>query len=101
MKRYFIAALAALAMSCTAVHAQASWPGAQPLTLVVPFAPGGGSDILARLLADKLGESLGQTIVVDNKPGANGAVAVRTVERAKADGYTLMFGSSSTHVLAR
>lgn len=102
MKRLFLAGLTAIAAWCVTatVHAQAGWPSEQPLTLVVPFAPGGGTDILARLVADKLGEHLGQTLVVDNKPGANGAIALRAVERAKADGYTLLFGSSSTHVLA-
>lgn len=78
----------------------AEFPSERPVNLVVPFAPGGGTDILARMVAAKLGERLRQTVTVDNKPGANGLIAMQFVERAKADGYTLLFGSSSTHVLA-
>jgi tripartite-type tricarboxylate transporter receptor subunit TctC len=102
MKRLLLASLSALVLLpvLAPAHAQTPWPNERPITLVVPFAPGGGTDILARLMAEKLGADLGQTIVIDNKPGANGALALRAVERAKPDGYTLMFGSSSTHVLA-
>ncbi len=82
------------------VFAQPAYAGERPVTLVVPFAPGGGTDILARMVAQKLGELIHQSVVVDNKPGANGLIAMQAVERAKADGYTLLFGSSSTHVLA-
>jgi tripartite-type tricarboxylate transporter receptor subunit TctC len=70
------------------------------ITLVVPFSAGGGTDILARLVARKLEESLHQSVIVDNRPGANGLVASQYVERAKPDGLTLMFGSNSTHVVA-
>lgn len=100
MKRILLAGLAVLSLLPAAHTAQAAWPTERPITLVVPFAPGGGTDILARLVAEKLGTDLGQNLIVDNKPGANGAIALRAVERAKPDGYTLMFGSSSTHVLA-
>jgi len=72
----------------------------RPVTLVVPFAAGGGSDILARLLAEKLRPLLKQTVIVDNKPGANGLIASQFVEKSKPDGYTLMLGSNSTHVIA-
>jgi tripartite-type tricarboxylate transporter receptor subunit TctC len=77
-----------------------AYPADRPVTLVVPFTPGGGTDILARLMADKLSERIKQTVLVVNKPGASGQVAIQAVERAKADGYTLLFGSSTTHVLA-
>lgn len=102
MKKIMLAGLAALTLvfTLTNAHAQAAWPTERPITLVVPFAPGGGTDILARLVANKLGEEIGQTLIIDNKPGANGGIALRAVERSKPDGYTLMFGSSSTHVLA-
>lgn len=102
MRRTFLtwlAAFASLGAACSA-HAQPAYPSERPVTLVVPFAPGGGTDILARLVAEKLGERIHQSVVVDNKPGANGLIAMQAVERTKADGYTLLFGSSSTHVLA-
>lgn len=70
------------------------------ITLVVPFASGGGTDALARLLGTQLQQVLGQAVVVDNRPGANGAVAWRSVQRQPADGYTLLLGSHSTHVIA-
>lgn len=85
------------------VRAQASSAGPladRPVTLVVPFAPGGGTDILARLIAERLRTLTNRTVVVDNKPGANGVIASQFVERSRPDGHTLMLGSSSTHVLA-
>lgn len=72
----------------------------RPVTLVVPFAAGGGSDILARIVADKLRSVIKQTVIVDNRPGANGLIASQFVEKSKPDGYTLMLGSNSTHVIA-
>ncbi|MBR0843251.1 tripartite tricarboxylate transporter substrate binding protein [Bradyrhizobium liaoningense] len=72
----------------------------RPLTMVVPFAAGGGSDVLARLLAEKLNALIKQAVIVDNKPGANGLIASQFVENSKPDGYTLMLGSNSTHVIA-
>jgi tripartite-type tricarboxylate transporter receptor subunit TctC len=86
-----------------AVNAQPAPPSPLPkkaITLVVPFSAGGGTDILARLVARKLEASLQQTVIVDNKPGANGLIASQFVERARPDGSTVMFGSSSTHVIA-
>lgn len=80
-----LAALAAAASS----HAQA-WP-AKPVTVVVPFPAGGSTDILARLLAKRLGDSLGQNFVVDNRAGANGNLGAAAVANAAPDGYTLLF----------
>ena len=80
--------LAALA-GPLALHAQA-WP-AKPVTIVVPFPAGGSTDILARLLATRLGETLGQTFVVDNRAGANGNLGAAAVANAAPDGYTLLF----------
>lgn len=71
-----------------------SWP-TKPIRLVVPFAPGGGTDILARVLAPRLSELLGQTIVVDNKPGASSIIGSQIVAQAPADGYTLLMVDSS------
>lgn len=72
-----------------------SYP-AKPIRLIVPFAPAGPTDIAARIVGQKLSEALGQSIVIENKPGAGGTVGSAEVARAPADGYTLLYGSSST-----
>jgi tripartite-type tricarboxylate transporter receptor subunit TctC len=74
--------------------AQADWPS-RPLTLVVGFAPGGPNDLVARQLALRLGEQLRQTVIVDNRPGANGNIAASLVAKAPGDGHTLLYNSSS------
>jgi tripartite-type tricarboxylate transporter receptor subunit TctC len=76
-------------------HAQ-SWP-TRPITLVVPFVPGGLPDSNGRFIAQKLGALLGQPVVVENKPGAAGSVGAEAVARARPDGYTLLFGTMGTH----
>ena len=73
-----------------------NWPS-KPVTVVVPFTPGGGSDSLTRMLSQPLSEALGQTIIVDNKPGAGGSIGAKFVAAATPDGYTLLNGTSSTH----
>ena len=88
----FCCGLAALAVA-TAASAQ-PYPN-KPLRLVVPYAPGGGTDILARLIAQKLTEALGQAVVVDNRAGADGIVGSSLVAKAPADGYTMLLNSSS------
>jgi tripartite-type tricarboxylate transporter receptor subunit TctC len=67
--------------------------------MVVPYPPGGGTDAFARRFATRLGQELGQTIVVENRTGAAGAIGVQEVLRSRADGYTLLFGGASTHAL--
>ena len=72
----------------------------RPVTLVVPFSPGGGTDLLARLVSTKLEAALGAPVVVDNRPGASGAVAGAYVSSQPADGYTMLFGTSSTNAIS-
>ncbi|MHB1124526.1 MAG: tripartite tricarboxylate transporter substrate binding protein [Ramlibacter sp.] len=94
-RRGAIAAIAATLAFCAAPAALAqAWP-AKPITMLVPFPPGGPTDLVARVLAHKLGEQLGQNVVVDNKPGANGNIAAVAVARAPADGYTILYNTSS------
>jgi tripartite-type tricarboxylate transporter receptor subunit TctC len=81
-----------------AARAQAGWP-TKPIRLVVPFVAGGSSDIVARSVVQRMQAALGQNVVVDNKPGANGAIAASEVARAPADGYTFMVGSIGTFAI--
>lgn len=87
------ASLVSLALPAWAADA---WPS-RPLRMVVPFAAGGGTDVLARLLAQKMSEGLGQPIIVDNKPGAGGSVGTADVAKSAPDGYTILMATSSTH----
>jgi len=80
------------------VHAQSAFPS-RPITLVVPFTPGSTSDISARLVAQKIAGPLGQPVVVENRPGANGQLAMQAVARAAPDGHTLVVGSVSATVV--
>lgn len=92
-----LAPLAVAALCCTNVHAQA-WP-TKPVTLIVPFGAGGGTDIIARAVSEELSKALKQPIVVEPRPGANGAIGSALVARAAPDGYTLLFTASSTYSL--
>jgi tripartite-type tricarboxylate transporter receptor subunit TctC len=90
-----LAALGAVALaSSPSLRAQGTWP-TKPITFVVGYPPGGGSDTMARLVAQKMSVSLGQTIVVDNRPGGAGQVAAAAVARSAPDGYTLLIDASS------
>lgn len=94
------AALAsALALAPAAVLAQAEWPAAKTITYVVPFTAGGSTDIVGRILSNKLQESLHQSVVVDNKPGQAGGIGAAYVAKAAPDGYTLFGGTISTHAI--
>lgn len=90
-------ALCALNLTMS-VQAQTSYPE-KPITLVVPFTPGSGSDIVARIIAKGLNDSIKATVVIENKPGANGALGAQAVARAKPDGYTLLLGSATTNAV--
>lgn len=87
--------LSALFAATLARAQPGAWPS-RPVRLVVPFAPGAGTDIFARYFARKLGELTSQAFIVENKPGANGFIGVKAVTSATPDGYTLFFGSNST-----
>jgi len=91
----FLAAAVLILAVPTPVDAQA-WPS-RPIRLVVPYPAGGPTDILGRVIAQKLTESLGQPVTVDNRPGASGNVGSDLVAKAPADGYTLVLGNNATH----
>src|SRR3982074_2297591 len=80
----------------TAVTASAQDYPSRPITLVVPFPPGGSTTIIARIIADKLSDALGRPIVVDNRGGAGGSIAARQVAKSAPDGYTVLLAFSAT-----
>jgi tripartite-type tricarboxylate transporter receptor subunit TctC len=100
--RHLIAAAAggmSLMLAVTGSLAQASYPD-RPIKLIVGFAPGGSTDIVARIVAQRLGERLGQSVNVDNKAGAGGTIGADLTAKSPADGYTLTLGTTSTHAIA-
>ncbi|MDM0116430.1 tripartite tricarboxylate transporter substrate binding protein [Variovorax sp. J22R133] len=98
MKSAYLASLAAIACSIGAFPAQADTYPSKPVTIVVPSAAAGSTDIMARMIGDQLGKALGQPVIVDNKPGASGNIGTETVARAAPDGYTLLMQYSGYHV---
>jgi tripartite-type tricarboxylate transporter receptor subunit TctC len=96
MKKITLAVVSALFSTC--VTAQ-TWP-AKPIRVMVPFPPGGSTDIVARIMAQKLEKPLGQPLVVENRGGAGGTIGAAVGAKAAPDGYFLTFGSTSTHVVA-
>src|SRR5258708_32257416 len=88
-------AIGIAAFSCAAAAAEA-WPS-RPITIIVPFGAGSGTDIVTRIIGQPLGIALGQNIVVDNRQGANGGIAAAYVAKAPADGYTLLMSTNSPH----
>ena len=85
-------------LAFTIAQAHAAWPE-RTIRIIVPWAPGGSTDILARTVAEQLSHSLGQTVIVENKAGASGNIGSDFVAKAAPDGYTLLFGSMSTHAI--
>jgi tripartite-type tricarboxylate transporter receptor subunit TctC len=92
-RRAVLAAAASILLPLQAT-AQSNWPS-KPIKLVVPFAPGGSNDNIARVIADKLATRLGQSIVIENRGGAGGAIGTELVAKSKPDGYTLLLASTS------
>ena len=91
--------VAALAIALLSAGAQSQTYPQKPITFIVPFGAGGGTDVIGRMLQEDLRKELGQTIVIENKPGANGAIGSAYAARAVPDGYTLMLTASSTFSL--
>ena len=96
-RRRLIASAGALPFA-SAVFAQSGWPN-RPVRIVVPFAAGGTTDILARALAPELGKAFGQTFIVDNKPGAGGNIGADMIAKSAPDGYNLLMGTVGTHAI--
>ncbi len=97
LKAWLVAASCLL--GATACWAQSAWPADKPLTLIVPFPPGGVADTVARPVAESLSRELKQTVVVENRVGAGGATGMGAAARAAADGYTLLLSLSSISIL--
>lgn len=93
-RRVFLSATGALLATPAVLRAQPGWPQ-RPIRLVIPFPPGGPTDIVARVLAERMGRELGQAVVAENRPGANGNIGNEAVARAEPDGYTVLYNTSS------
>ncbi len=94
----YMAAVTAALVAFSAPCASQSFP-TRPLRMIVPFAPGGVADIVARIVGHKMGDTMGQTVVIDNRPGAGGSLAGEIVAKARPDGYTMLLCSSSVVVI--
>jgi tripartite-type tricarboxylate transporter receptor subunit TctC len=99
LRRHLLLAAPALALA-PKLRAQAPWPD-QPLRFIVPFPPGGSTDVLSRVLAERLAAALGQPVIIENRPGAAGNVGVEAIARARPDGYTIghaTIGTLTSHI---
>ncbi len=97
--RLAIAGLGVLPAFASAADQPAATYPAKPVRLIVPWAPGGSTDVLARIVAGRYAETFRQPVVVDNRPGASGNIGSDLVAKAQPDGYTVLVGSMSTHVM--
>ncbi len=97
-RQFGMATLAGLVAAPTVLRAQGAFPN-RPLKLIVPYAPGGATDTIARLVAQRMSENIGQQIIVENRSGAGGVLGTREGVRAEPDGYSILFGNVSTLVL--
>ena len=95
--RRHLGALAGIGLATPALG-QAAWPS-RPIRMVVPFVPGGATDVLARIMAARIQAELGQPMVVENRAGASGIIGADAVARAAPDGYTILMGSVTTHAV--
>lgn len=94
--RFVVAAAALLVPAVLPIAGAAQTFPVRPVTLIVPFPPGGSTSVMARIIAEKMGELLGQNMIVDNRPGAGGTIAAKAFTRAAPDGYSLFLGYSGT-----
>jgi tripartite-type tricarboxylate transporter receptor subunit TctC len=94
-RRTFLSAAAGVAVAAAAAHAQGTYPD-KVIKMIVPAPAGGQTDVLARLLAQKIQAAVGQNVIIDNRPGAGGALGARALAAAEPDGYTLFYGNTST-----
>ena len=97
-RRLFLCAIAALGCALSEAASAQSYP-AKPIRIIVAFAPGGPADVMARLVGQKLTATLGQNIVIDNRPGAGGTIGARAAAEAEPDGYSLLLGNTSTLII--
>lgn len=98
MTHPWMKALAATLFATACTWASAAYPD-KPIRLIVPFTAGGAADVMARSMGQRLGDVLGQQVVIDNRGGAGGTTAAEAVAKSPADGYTLMFGTMGTHAI--
>jgi tripartite-type tricarboxylate transporter receptor subunit TctC len=99
MRRFWRAVVYAFCLAVIAAQASAQTYPSKPVRIVVPYAPGGLTDVVARLYAEQLRQSFGRAVFVENKPGASGIIAIEEMARARPDGHTLMIGNISTNAL--
>src|SRR5580658_7768065 len=100
MCRLVLAMIALAAISGFAGSAEAQSFPSRPITMIVPFAAGGPTDVIARFIGERMGQSLGQPVIIENVTGAGGTIATGRVARAAPDGYTLSIGQTDSHVVS-